>query len=98
MSTKKVFYVAWESSITGREEPGDCLALQGPHTLEYAEQIAEDLRFSGLRASAIDCSRSLKYAHVGHEMLETIKRIERAGCDDFERVQLRALIKKAEGK
>lgn len=32
------------------------------------------------------------------ELLAALKQIERSGCDDFERVQLRELIAKAEGK
>lgn len=110
----KHFYVPWQGYSDGEASrlsghPLDTLCLQGPHDRETAHRIAREIRETGLYASVIDSSESLRWEEVGPEMLEALElalvEMGRAGANadvkhplrpSWEKV--RAAIAKAEGR
>lgn len=52
----KVYFVSWETDTT--PELDNC-ALQGPHTLEDAKRIRDEMHRMGLKASVIDVHATL---------------------------------------
>lgn len=60
---KPLWYVPWQGYTSGKDantdHPLDVLCLQGPHPWAKAHQIAAEMRSQGMRASVIDCSRTL---------------------------------------
>lgn len=60
----KYYFVPWEGYALGSQPEMrsdlDRLCLQGPHDLETAHRIAQEIRSAGCLASVIDCTESLK--------------------------------------
>lgn len=82
LAKKKHYFVPWEGYAKNNQpdERGhlDRLCLQGPHTLERAEELAKEIRSNGFLASVIDCTETLKYAHSARAMLKALLLAEHA--------------------
>lgn len=74
MCPKKLYYVPWENASKDGNDL-DRLSLQGPHSLEDAEEIASTIRSRGSLASVIDCSTTLEYAEHGRAMFRALENI-----------------------
>lgn len=72
---QKYFYVAWETK--GSSDLDDC-ALHGPHDHETAVHIKENMHRAGLKASVIDCTRSLQKTTKEIAALEMFEALETA--------------------